>query len=202
VPINDPLGRVKSALATFGRYPMEGHTRYAFPGGYSWPVRLFMLDRCFLLSRVRLASGRELVLINTHNEAFDDGSHRIAQLGLLRQVMLAEYRKGNYVLAGGDWNMNPVGFDTATVITADPVRRIQPEIDPAFLPEGWTWAFDPSAPTNRDVAHAYSSGRTLVTIIDFFVVSPNLEVLDVAASDLRFLNSDHNPVRILVRPLK
>jgi hypothetical protein len=41
-----------------------------------------------------------------------------------------------------------------------------------------------------------------VTIIDFFVASPNLEVLDVAARDLGFLNSDHNPVRILVRPLK
>ena len=67
-----------------------------------------MLDRCFLLSRLALPDGKELVLINTHNEAFDDGSQRNQQMAVLKELMLKEYEKGNYVITGGDWNLNPV----------------------------------------------------------------------------------------------
>jgi len=37
------------------------------------------------------------------------------------------------------------------------------------------------------------------SVIDSFLVSPNVEVAIVEARDLGFVNSDHNPVRVTVR---
>jgi endonuclease/exonuclease/phosphatase family metal-dependent hydrolase len=195
-PLRKPMGKVKSGLLSFSSYKTIENSRYAFSGGYSWPVRLFMLDRCFLLSRIHLPSGKDLVMINTHNEAFDDGSHRRKQLALLKEVMLAEYAEGNYVVAGGDWNQNPVGFSIEGFSNFDVVRNIEPAIEPDFMPADWQWAFDPGIPSNRDVNQPYKKGQTRTTIIDFFIVSPNISVIDIKTEDLAFEWADHQPVRM------
>jgi endonuclease/exonuclease/phosphatase family metal-dependent hydrolase len=207
VPLKNPLGKVKSGLVTFSRFETSENTRYGFPGGYDWPVRLFQLDRCFLLSRLALPSGKELVLINTHNEAFDDGSQRAQQMAVLKEKMLAEYAKGSFVIVGGDWNQNPVGFGDWGIWGLEDLgigrfsnddlgRTIEPAIEPDFFPEGWQWVFDPELPTNRDVDDVYVKGKTKTTIIDFFVVSPNVTVLEVKTTDLGFEWADHQPVRM------
>ena len=198
VPFRDPMGKVKSGLLSFSAWHTVENTRYPFPGGYSWPVRLFQLERCFLLSRLVLPGGKELVLINTHNEAFDNGSQRKQQTAVLRDLMLAEYKKGNYVVTGGDWNQNPVGFLPTdlpgTFSTGDISRIIQPQIEKDFFPSDWKWVYDPELPSNRDVDQAYTRGKTPTTIIDFFVVSPNISVEKVSTQDLGFAWSDHQPV--------
>lgn len=196
VPLRNPMGRVKSGLASFSAWLTIENTRYPFPGGYSWPVRLFQLDRCFLLTRLALPNGKELVLINTHNEAFDDGSQRSAQIAVLKELMLAEYQKDNYVITGGDWNMNPAGFITGTFTTGDAWRSIDPPFEKGFFPEGWNWVFDPNIPSNRNVDEIYTRGKTPTTIIDFFVVSPNISVEKISTQDLGFAWSDHQPVRM------
>jgi endonuclease/exonuclease/phosphatase family metal-dependent hydrolase len=207
MPFLNPLGKVKSGLLSFSAYPTVENTRYAFPGGYAWPVRLFMLDRCFLLSRLELPGGKDLVLINTHNEAFDDGSQRSQQMAVLKDLMLQEFGNGNYVIAGGDWNQNPVGFGDLAIGRLgdlaiwrfgdlDVGRVIEPVIEPDFLPAGWQWAFDPDTPSNRNVDQPYTRGQTPTTIIDFFVVSPNIAVESVTTEDLGFEWSDHHPVRM------
>jgi endonuclease/exonuclease/phosphatase family metal-dependent hydrolase len=196
MPLNNPMGRVKSGLVSFSSFHTIENTRYAFPGGYAWPTRLFMLDRCFLLSRLALPSGKELILINTHNEAFDDGSQRSQQMAVLKDLMLSEFAKGNYVVTGGDWNQNPVGYSIGRFSNNDIGRKIDPAIELDFLPQGWLWVFDPSVPSNRDVDEVYLKGRTPTTIIDFFVVSPNIMVEKVWTEDLGFAWSDHQPVRM------
>jgi endonuclease/exonuclease/phosphatase family metal-dependent hydrolase len=207
VPVSNPLGRVNSGLVSFSAFNTVENTRYAFPTGYAWPVGLFQLDRCFMLSRLPLPSGKDLVLINTHNEAFDDGSQRKTQLAVLKQLMLDEYAKGNYVITGGDWNQNPVGFRDLGIgglgdlgigrfSNFDVARVIEPPIEADFMPAGWQWVFDPSLPTNRDVLGPYEKGTTKTTIIDFFVVSPNVSVLDIKTDDLGFAWTDHQPVRM------
>ena len=201
VPFRKPLGKVKSGLVSFSSFHTIENTRYAFPGGYDWPVRLFMLDRCFLLSRLAFPDGKELVLINTHNEAFDDGSQRNQQMAVLKKLMLEEYEKGNFVVTGGDWNQNPTGYEITGELpgifsTGDKGRLIDPPIDPDFFPEGWKWVFDPDIPTNRDVDQIYTRGVTPTTIIDFFVVSPNISVVNVKTEDLGFQWCDHQPVRM------
>ncbi len=194
VPLTHPMGRVESGIAQFDLFKGSERYRGALPGEYSWPVRLFMLDRCFIFSRYKLDSGKDLVIINTHNEAFDAGEMRNQQMEFLRNIMLQEYMKGNYVVAGGDWNMNPAGFREKTFVTGDVPMSIEPAIDPAFFPGGWNWAYDPFLPTNRSVIDAYSRGKTRTTIIDFFITSPNIEVLNTYTIDLKFQWSDHQPV--------
>ena len=69
VPPSDPLGKVLSGLQTLSRFEPFSVVRHSFPGNYAWPQGLFMLDRCFLVSRYRLETEKELLVINTHNSA-------------------------------------------------------------------------------------------------------------------------------------
>lgn len=199
VPVKSPMGKVNSGILSFSAFHTTQNTRYGFPTSYAWPVNLMQLDRCFMLSRVSLPGGKELLLINTHNEAFDDGSQRKKQLAVLRDMMLTEYLKGNFVVVGGDWNQNPVGYSIERLPMADVRRTIEPAIEADFLPQDWQWVFDPELPTNRDVDAPYERGKTKTTIIDFFVVSPNVEVIEVKTTDLGFEWADHQPVEMRFR---
>ena len=193
-PWNNPMGKVLSGMAVFSMYKPDESYRITLPGSYAWPLKLFMLDRCFILSRFHLEYGYDLVLINTHNEAFDNGQARSLQMEHIRMKLLDEYQKGNYVVAGGDWNMNPVGFENIKFENGDVTRKKLPAIDSTFLPKGWNWVFDPSVPTNRDVDRNYQRGITPATVIDFFITSPNICVDTVITTDLGFRWSDHQPV--------
>lgn len=198
VPLNKPMGKVTSGLMSLSRYQPSGSIRYALPGRYAWPKNLFSLQRCLLLLRFPLVEGRELVLINLHNEAFDkDGSQRKAQLDFLRRIVLSEYAAGNYVIAGGDWNQNPPGWEAGMLQNGDRGEPILPPLNASGL-EGWQWAFDPGIPTNRFLDQAYQQGITATTLIDFFLLSPNLQLLEVETFDLSFRHSDHHPLRVKV----
>jgi endonuclease/exonuclease/phosphatase family metal-dependent hydrolase len=193
LPVMNPMGRVLSGLQTLSKFKPTDAKRYSFPGNYAWPKNLFMLDRCFLVNRYPLNNGKNLILVNTHNSAYDDGSLRKMQMEYLREFLLKEEGKGNYIVVGGDWNQSPPGlkkefkghvFDTANYS----------EVRETYLPAGWKWAWDPGIPTNRRVATVYDKGNTPVTLIDFFLVSPNVKVEEIKGVDLDFINSDHQPV--------
>ncbi len=62
------------------------------------------------------------------------------------------------------------------------------------LPEGWRIVADPSTPTVRTDQQPYVAGDNFVTIIDGFIVSPNVNVLGVKTTDMGFEASDHQPV--------
>lgn len=142
--------------------------------------------------------GGEWVIFNAHLPAFDEGSLRRVQLIDVLGLMQAEYEAGNYVVAGGDWNLRLA----ATTFPHEPnekstfwVRDLPPDV----TPPGWRWAVDASTPTNRTLDQPYRPGVNYASVIDGFLVSPNVEVLAVETLDLHFANSDHNPVRARVR---
>jgi endonuclease/exonuclease/phosphatase family metal-dependent hydrolase len=201
IPLLEPMGRVKGGLTTYSRIEPRETLRYQFEGNYDWPTYLFFLDRCFLLQRFALdSSDRQLVVINTHNSAYDDGSLKKRQMAQLKAVLLAEYEQGHYVIVGGDWNQFPPtyrGIAASSVEkTPETAARFVPETYPA---EGWHWAYDLSVPTNRSLARPFDPERSEQGIIDFFLVSPNVELLSVEGLDLGFADSDHQPVRLRVR---
>ncbi len=197
LPPLSPMGRVLSGIATFSRHEPLSSERYSFPGSYGFPKQLFMLDRCFMVNRYRLQNGKELVIINTHNEAFDPGEIRKAQMEYLKSFVLDEYSKGNYVIAGGDWNQTPPGFIPA--FPENQVNTDQMSMEDGFLPAEWTWAHDNTVPSNRSVVAAYDPAVTPTTVIDFFLLSPNVEMTLLMCYDLSFKNSDHNPVLLRAR---
>jgi endonuclease/exonuclease/phosphatase family metal-dependent hydrolase len=199
VPVASPMGSVKSGLLLFSRYIPEKAQRYAFPPDESWPLRLFQLNRCFIFTSFSY-DDKNLVVINTHNSAFDEtGEAKAIQLNILKELMVNMYEKGYYVVAGGDWNQNPPDYIAQRIITGDVVKTIDPLIPSDLLPQGWTWAYDPEIPTNRNIDITYEKGITKTTIIDYFVVSPNVEILEVKTTSTSFEYTDHQPVFLKVR---
>jgi endonuclease/exonuclease/phosphatase family metal-dependent hydrolase len=197
LPPAEPMGGVNSGLLSLSRFKPAATFRYTFPGQYAWPKRLFMLDRCFLVMWFPLNNGKKLLVINTHNEAYDDGSIRDQQMASLKNFLLAEFAKGNYIVVGGDWNQCPPGFKPQfTEEIFDTVNN--KGIETNYLPSDWQWIYDPTMPTNRRVDVTYTRGKTRTTIIDFFLLSPNVRSLAVKTTDLRFENSDHQPVSIKI----
>ena len=192
VPPSTPMGKVFSGISTFGRSVPSASLRYSFPGEYGFPKQLFMLDRCFMVNYYPLENGKKLLLINTHNEAFDTGDIRKEQMEYLRTFILDEFNKGNYVIAGGDWNQSPPDFQPQ--FSKNRVNTKQMALQPDYLPSGWTWLYDNTVPSNRSVTAAYNPAYTITTVIDFFLLSPNIESISVKCIDLDFKNSDHNPV--------
>ena len=200
VPPSSPMGKVLSGLAIFSKYRPLSSVRYSFPGEYGFPKQLFMLDRCFLVNRYSLENGKELLIINTHNEAFDPGNIRKAQMAYLKDFLLEEYKKGNYIITGGDWNQSPPEFKPD--FSGNQVNTLQMMMTSDYLPSEWKWIFDRRTPSNRSVIAAYDPSTTTTTVIDFFLLSPNISPISVKGINLNFENSDHNPVKLNVRLLK
>ncbi len=197
VPVNEPMGRVKAGMMMLSAFAPEVEYRHAYPQISSWPERLFLLNRCFTESRFKLENGKYLVVFNTHNSAFvADQDLMNRELEVIRKRMIDEYASGNYVVAGGDWNMNPPKFKAnedygGHFLVFSPVA-----IPEGLLPQDWHVAYDSAMPTNRHLDEAYQKGKTGTTTIDFFIVSPNIRLLSKAVIDLEFKCSDHNPVLI------
>lgn len=200
IPVTSPYGMVRSGIVTYSHFVPELSVRYAYSGSFDWPVRLFQLRRCMLVARYPLQGGKELVLINSHLSAFDKGDLKRQQMNYLREFILAEYAKGNFVVAGGDWNQSPPGFSLTTFgPDYQSESFLLTNVPAGFMPEGWKWAFDPTEPTNRYLIKAYKQGETFTSIIDFFLVSPNVEVIKNKTFNLNFRNSDHNPILMQFR---
>ncbi len=193
-PPTEPYGKVLSGLMTLAKYAPEEVVRHQFPGNYAFPKGLFMLDRCFLVSRIPVSNGKQLLIINTHNSAYDDGSLRSGQMKYLKDFLEAEYAKGNYILVGGDWNQCPPGLKTEIPGFKFDTKDYVP-ISEEYMPADWKWVYANNVPTNRRVATPYNKETTPTTVIDFFLISPNIENLSIENIDLNFQHSDHQPVK-------
>lgn len=196
VPPSRPMGKVFSGLLTLSGPAPYGAFRHSFPGNYTWPKSLFMLDRCFLVTRYKLQGQKELIVINTHNSAYDeDGKLRTEQMNYLKGFLEAEYDKGNYIIVGGDWNQTPHGFRPAFKNNVFDMENLQ-HVPEAFMPKGWSWHYRSDIPTNRRVKAPYHSTSSPTAVIDFFLVSPNIKVSEVEIFNMNFKYSDHQPVFI------
>ncbi|MDA3780261.1 MAG: hypothetical protein PF487_08625 [Bacteroidales bacterium] len=194
-PITAPLGKVKSGIASFSKNNPKSVTRYSFPGDYSWPINLFMLRRCFMVSRFPIKNGKELLIINTHNSAYDDGSLKQRQMKFLKSFLLSEFEKGNYIIAGGDWNQNPPNTSLIFSGNKNDAKRFNLNPIPSdYLSKEWTWIYDSKIATNRYLNIPFDKEKTTTTTLDFFLISPNIESLSVKAISLGFKNTDHQPV--------
>ena len=193
IPVTEPLGKVKSGIAILSRDQPGQVLRYGYPGKYPWPKSAFMLDRCFLVSRYPLAGSGELVIINTHNSAYDDGKLKKEEMKFLKQFLLKTYRDGNYILVGGDWNQLPPGLKSSPPYGNSNTKDNTPMIAEQFMPVDWKWIFDPHIPTNRALDEPYSDA-THTRILDFFLASPNIHPITIKTMDLKFEYSDHQPV--------
>lgn len=202
IPIFEPwhhYGHTKSGVATYSAYAPKKSTRYQLPGEFPLPMRLFQLDRCALVQRFQTNRGKELVLFNIHNSAHDrDGALKKEEMRFLKKMLLSEYAAGHYVIAGGDWNQCPPDFIFDAFMPGQTQGYSQLNIEADFMPADWVWAYDAAVPSNRKCKNSYKQGETFVTIIDFFLCSPNVQVDAVNTVDLNFEYSDHQPVKMKI----
>lgn len=195
VPIFNPMGKVKSGIVTFSKYNATESYRYDLPGKENWPIQLFELDRCFTETRYLIEGNKELVVINLHLSAFDEGGLiRQQQLKYLKDYLKEEYTKGSYIIVGGDWNHNLPGTDPFSFAHEEDWPFWLKNLPDDFKVDGFNWAVQPNIPTVRTLAKEYIRNYNFLAVIDGFLVSDNIDVVDVFTTDDKFIHSDHNPV--------
>lgn len=194
-----PIGKVQSGLLTLSNLQASEATRESLPIPFSWPVRMANLKRCLLVERIPLeGTEQELVLINLHLEAYDDGEGKKAQTQQLMGILEMEYRNGNYVIAGGDFNQTFPGEQEYPI--QDEAFWMPGKLEVADLPTRFSYVVDSTVPSCRSNHANYSGDRNSwqFYMIDGFIVSPNVKVNGIETVDLNFQHSDHQPVRLEV----
>lgn len=167
-----PIGKVNSGLLSMANFAIRDSERVSLPNPFSWPLRTANLKRAMLVTRYPIQDkGKYLVVINFHLEAYDSGEGKIAQTNLLSEIISKEYEKGNYVVAGGDWNQTLIkDFE------ADPALLTEwtaPTVAWDSLPK-WEMGVDQQTPTNRSLIRPYVGNKDKLAkfFIDGFIVSP------------------------------
>ena len=197
-PFHEPHGSVEAGLLTLSRYQIDAAKRMSYPIDNSFLAKFLDLDRCFVITRYEVANGKELVLINNHMSAYDEGGMiRAKQLELLNTVMKQEYDQGNYVIVGGDFN-HVLNIDEEAFSSEQLVPSWVNSLSDEELPDGMkivNASNNLEVATCRDSDIPYTKGVNYVTILDGFIISDNI-VANAENIDADFMYSDHNPVKL------
>ena len=197
-PLNAPHGANQAGIVTCSAFPIASAVRRQLPieGGF---MKLVDLDRCYSVQHIPLSEGgKELVLYNFHLSAYtSDGSIAEEQLKMLFADMQAEYEKGNYTIAGGDFNKDLLGQSDKIFGVSGPAYTWAQPVPASLVPDVLTVVapFDEENPVAscRNADRPYGPDNYRVTV-DGFVVSDNVEVRRAKVWETGFRWSDHNPV--------
>ena len=197
-PFHEPHGSVEAGLLTLSRYQISLAKRISYPIDNSFFAKFIDLDRCFVITRYEVDNSKELVLINNHMSAYDEGGMiRAKQLELLNTVMKQEYDQGNYVIVGGDFN-HVLNIDEEAFSSEQLVPSWVNSLSDEELPDGMkivNASNNLEVATCRDSDIPYTKGVNYVTILDGFIISDNI-VANAENIDADFMYSDHNPVKL------
>lgn len=196
-----PIMNVKTGLLSLSKFKVEDAKRLSLPSPFNWPVSLANLKRCLLVTRHNIEnSDKELVVINLHLEAYDDGNGKLLQTKALKNIMQLEYEKGNYVVVAGDFNQSFSNTDIKKYDSGDtniwqPGKIAVEEFTDFIL------KMDSSTPSCRSLDRPYNRNdpKFQFYVIDGAIVSKNVELISFNTIDLDFKNSDHNPVQFKIR---
>ena len=136
------------------------------------------------------------MLVNLHLEAYDSGEGKAAQTAMLKDFLQAEYDKGNYVIAGGDFNQTFTSVDTS-MYPEQPDRWHCGSLDTSEFSDDFEFVMDNQFPTCRSLDQSYADAdkeNFQYYMIDGFIVSKNVSVNVYNTIDLQFECTDHNPV--------
>ena len=214
-PFNDPHGKSKAGLTTFSKYKISSANRKEYTISTSFS-KFFDLDRCFSVNRIKTSNAKELVLINSHMSAYDEGGLiRNKQLTELNSFMVDEYNKGNYVVCGGDFNHdlltnNPMypEYNKDNFAYKNIIKQQKPDWISYMFDDNKESKFDSSLtiyaannePSCRDCDVVYTPGDTFVSTVDGFIVSKNVSVTNVTTTKTveskGFSYSDHQPTTL------
>lgn len=197
VPPFSAFGKAKTGLTTLSKYNIEEASRVGLPVEEKI-TKIVDLDRCYTKSIVSLDNNKKLVLFVIHPSAYtSDGVTAYKQIEILMNDMQQEYAKGNYVIAGGDWNRDLYGDSWQYFVDENPNLEWTRNFDKSALPEHFSIVDciddDNPVPSSRN-ADGPLNDKQAQMVIDGFIVSDNVTITSAEVIDLQFLYSDHNPV--------
>lgn len=192
-------GIVNAGLLTMNGAHVDAVERRSYPVDDSFITKFFDLDRCFVVERIPVDNGKQLVLINNHMSAYDEGGLiRAQQLEMLNSVLREEAEAGNYVIVGGDWNHALCGS-----VDLYPSGQLVPPwvsvLEDGDLAEGFHAVEADNladVPSCRGDDIPYEKGLTYTVTVDGFIVSDNVTAR-AQNIDTGFAYSDHNPVKLV-----
>lgn len=209
-PLLEPHGANKSGILTLSSAYISSALRRSLPVADSLS-KIVDYDRCYSICRLPVgelsgtftdsgsgftsSSSKELVIYNVHLSAYSTDKVRQAQLNMLFEDMNNEYKKGNYVICGGDFN-----HDLRSNNESGSVPGWAQSFPKEELPEGFVFGFDTGAETDirhdscRNADEAYNPDTTFTVLADGFIVSDNITVVQYESADLQYAYSDHDPV--------
>lgn len=203
-PILEPHGKSKAGIQTISDYKLTEGIRRSFPIDTSF-YKFMDLDRCYSKTRAKVEEGKELVLYNVHLSAYTKDETIVRnQVMMLSEDMKEEYEKGNYILCGGDFNQDLLGNSPEIFKTPESEENWAKPFPASLLPKGIKVAFElldkearwQLSPSCRNADSPYEKNVSFVTMVDGFLVSDNMKLVDIQTVDNGFLYSDHNPVKI------
>ncbi len=199
-PVMSPIGSSHSGMLTFSKTGITDSLRRSLPIQTNY-AKLLDLDRAYSVNRIPCSNGKELILINLHLSAYTtDDTIVTQQLNMLSGTMKEEIDKGNYVIAGGDFNMDLLG-DSGSIfgVSGADYSWAQPFPEDK-IPEGFSLVvpFDPEdpVPSCRNADSPWDPKTNFQITIDGFLISDNIEVESCEVTDLQFAYSDHEPVQL------
>ena len=193
IPLREPIGRVKGGVAIFSKVEPLQSVRYQYPGEFTFPVSVFNLKRCMLSALYNINGSDYLVINNTHNSAYDDGSMRSQETKFIADITEKQYQNGFYVITAGDWNQTPPDYRLSEAEINDKYFSVKP-LDTEPFDKKWSFVSDTDVPSARYLYQPYIKGSTTTTTLDYVLISPNIETLNFKTVNNEFQNSDHNPI--------
>ena len=199
-PVTCPIGSSHSGLLTLSSYDIDSSVRRSLPIQTSF-AKFLDLDRAYTVNRIPTNDGKELVLIDLHLSAYTTDKTIVSQqLAMLTDTMREEYAKGNYVIAGGDFNMDLLQ-DSPSIfgVSGKDYSWAQP-LPLELIPYGITVVapYDEAnpVPSCRNADSPWDPKTNFQITIDGFLTTDNVIVESVNVVDTQFAYSDHNPVHL------
>jgi endonuclease/exonuclease/phosphatase family metal-dependent hydrolase len=201
-PIFEPHGASKSSIATFSKLNITSSLRRSMPISTSFS-KFLDLDRCYSVSRIEVEGGKELLLYNVHSSAYGGNDEiRRAQMTMLLEDMEREYKKGNYIVCGGDFNHDFTGSSVLDLNGYEDDHGWAQPFPEEYIPKGFSRCISYKdgklLPTCRNCDVPYKEGNFTI-IVDGFITSDNVECIEVENIDTNFEYADHAPVRMVFK---
>ncbi len=202
VPHPRIMGSVGMKLSTVSKYRIDEATRYQLPKMPSDPLTFqFDIRRAILETRLPVEGGADLVVLNTHLDAFAQGTDTMQQQVALTKDLLDDLTAaGEPWVIGGDFNLLPPGRQYDDL--ADAQRRYYlPESELAVLTDEYDSVPSLEEANGEDRAAWFTHWPNDPGIegpnrtIDFLFHAPSVTLGDHAVrSDDTLDISDHLPV--------
>ena len=147
---------------------------------------IFCSNKVQILTRIKISdTKKELIIINIHLTAYKKNHiERIKQLNYILDIAKKELDKGNYVVIGGDWNIDLFSETNKLNLPSEIIKKINND----------NWTMNAKGKTLKYEGKLLKDDKTY----DGFLTSKNIVVTKLKSYE-QFDYSDHSPVTMTIK---